>query len=192
VPVLAHERIVVASGLRNRRAFMQEAKLHMQRQIARDCPVAVFLIDLDHFKSINDHFGHSIGDQVLEIFAKTALEAVRSTDIVGRLGGEEFAVLLEDAGRDNAFMVADRLRAAFAANTETVEGQAVHATASVGVSVIVDPAHDLGKLLAQADRALYRAKARGRDRVEVTAFEFSPADGLAPVPETRASQRSAA
>ena len=180
------------TGLRNRRAFLQDAQVLMQRQIARDCPVAVFLVDLDHFKSINDHFGHSIGDRVLEIFARTAHANLGPADIVGRLGGEEFAVLLEDAGRDNAFVVADRLRSAFAADAAIVDGHAVNATTSIGVSVIVDPAQDLSRLLAQADRALYRAKARGRDRVEVTAFEFSVADDAPPPIPEAGPQRNAA
>src|SRR5438105_8688 len=81
-----------------------------EQQVARDRPIGVLLIDLDSFKSINDRFGHPVGDKVLQIFAKTARGGLRQTDLVGRLGGEEFIVILADAGADNAYLVADRLR----------------------------------------------------------------------------------
>ena len=101
----------------------------------------MLLIDLDHFKSINDRFGHATGDKVLQIFAKVAQSNLRQNDLIGRLGGEEFTVVLADASIDNAYLVADRLRNAFAvAAAAVVDDQALHATASVGVSVIVDPA----------------------------------------------------
>src|SRR2546421_9536726 len=159
------------TGLLNRRAFLQDAETLMQQQIARDRPIAVLLIDLDHFKSINDRFGHAVGDKVLQIFAKTTRAGVRQTDLVGRLGGEEFTVLLADASIDNAYLVADRLRRAFAAAAAVVDGETIYATASIGVSVIVDPRQDLAKLITLADQALYLAKARGRNRVEIAPIE---------------------
>ncbi len=159
------------TGLLNRRAFLQDAETLMQQQIARDRPIAVLLIDLDHFKSINDRFGHAVGDKVLQIFAKTTRAGLRQTDLVGRLGGEEFTVVLADAGIDNAYLVADRLRKAFAAAAAVVDGETIYATASIGVSVIVDPRQDLAKLITLADQALYLAKARGRNRVEIAPIE---------------------
>jgi diguanylate cyclase (GGDEF)-like protein len=135
-------------------------------------PVAVFMIDLDRFKSVNDRFGHSVGDDVLRIFAESAQVNLRPTDIVARLGGEEFAVLLADACRDNAFKVAERIRSTFAALAATVAGHAVNATASIGVAIIQDPQQDVHALLAQADQALYRAKARGRNRVVVIGLDL--------------------
>jgi diguanylate cyclase (GGDEF)-like protein len=159
------------TGLLNRRAFLQDAEVLLQQQIMRDRPIAVLLIDLDDFKSINDRFGHAAGDKVLQIFAKTARGSLRQTDLIGRLGGEEFTIVLADASIDNAYLVADRLRKAFAAAAGVVEGAAVHATASVGVAVIVDPSQDLTKLITLADQALYLAKARGRNRVEVAPIE---------------------
>src|ERR1041384_5467261 len=89
------------------------------------------------------------------------------------LGGEEFTVVLADASIDNAYLVADRLRNAFAVAAAVIDGQALHATASIGVSVIVDPSQDLAKLITLADQALYLAKARGRNRVEVAPLESS-------------------
>jgi len=94
------------TGLLNRRAFLADAEALLRRQIARDCPIGVLLIDLDHFKSINDRFGHAVGDKVLQVFAKTTRASLGQTDLIGRLGGEEFAMVLYDAGREKAQAVA--------------------------------------------------------------------------------------
>src|SRR6185295_17532550 len=181
------------TGLLNRRAFVQDAEALLLQQVARDRPIGVLLVDLDNFKSINDRFGHPVGDKVLQVFAKTARGGLRQTDLVGRLGGEEFIVILADAGHDNAFLVADRLRNAFAVNAAVVDGQALHATMSIGVSVIVDPRQSLAELMKLADQALYLAKARGRNRVEVAAFEPVLRDEapVSLVPAGRASERAA-
>jgi diguanylate cyclase (GGDEF)-like protein len=160
------------TGVSNRRAFMQDAVEVTRRQVEHCRPVAVFLIDLDHFKSINDRFGHAAGDRVLRLFAQVCSASVRTTDLVGRIGGEEFAVLIADADRDNAFLVAERIRKAFALAGETVDGQTMFATISVGVSIIQDPQQHLAALIEQADNALYRAKAEGRNRVAL----FLPPD----------------
>src|SRR5262249_31796753 len=142
----------------------------------------------DHFKSINDRFGHAVGDKVLQIFARTMRAGLRQTDLVGRLGGEEFTVVLADAGVDNAYLVADRLRRTFALNAAAIDGEAIHATASIGVSVIIDPRQDLAKLITLADQALYLAKARGRNRVEVAPIEVTEES----VAGARAARQSAA
>src|SRR5437763_2052576 len=178
------------TGLLNRRAFLQDAESLLQQQIARDRPIGVLLIDLDHFKSINDRFGHTVGDKVLQIFAETTRADLRQTDLVGRLGGEEFTVVLADAGMDNAYLVADRLRKAFAAAAAVVDGEMIYATASIGVSVIIDPRQDLAKLITLADQALYLAKARGRNRVEVAPIEV--ADQSFDLPAIVRPERSAA
>jgi diguanylate cyclase (GGDEF)-like protein len=181
------------TGLLNRRAFLEDAETLLQQQISRDRPIGVLLIDLDHFKSINDRFGHAAGDKVLQIFAKTTQANLRQNDLVGRIGGEEFTVVLADASIDNAYLVADRLRNAFEVAAAVVDGQALHATASIGVSVIIDPSQDLAKLITLADQALYLAKARGRNRVEVASLgidlDEEPAPRASTVP---GSQRSAA
>jgi len=178
------------TGLLNRRAFLQDAESLLQQQTARDRPIAVLLIDLDHFKSINDRFGHAVGDKVLQIFAKTTRGGLRQADLVGRLGGEEFTVVLADASLDNAYLVADRLRKAFAAGAAVVDGEAIYATASIGVAVIIDPRQDLAKLITLADQALYLAKARGRNRVEVAPIEV--ADELPELPAIVRAERNAA
>src|SRR5262249_50694597 len=153
-----------------------------RRQADNPQLAAVLLVDLDNFKSINDQFGHAVGDKVLQIFAETAVQSVRPTDFVGRLGGEEFAAVLHNVGRERALVIAERMRAAFAEGTAMVDGCAIAATASVGM-VFSDAAEfDAAELLNQADKALYEAKERGRNRVEVAGAEraASPAPQAAP------------
>jgi diguanylate cyclase (GGDEF)-like protein len=166
--------IDLLTGLANRRAFLQYAEDLMRLQVRRGRPVAMFLIDLDRFKSINDRFGHGVGDQVLQLFGEVARATLRGGDIVGRLGGEEFAVLLGDADRDNAYLVADRLRSAFATSSIETADAVVSATISIGISIIQDRNENLNQLLAAADQALYRAKAKGRNQcvlAEIDAVE---------------------
>jgi diguanylate cyclase (GGDEF)-like protein len=159
------------TGLVNRRGFFQETARVARRQADNPQLAAVLLIDLDNFKGINDRFGHAVGDKVLQIFAETAVQSVRPTDFVGRLGGEEFAVVLHNVGRERAMVIAERLRAAFAEATLMVDGCAVAATASVGVVFSDRAEFDAPELLTQADKALYEAKERGRNRVEVAGVE---------------------
>jgi diguanylate cyclase (GGDEF)-like protein len=128
------------------------------------------LIDLDHFKSINDRFGHAVGDRVLEIFAETAQQNLRASDLLGRLGGEEFAAVLYDTPQDKAQGAAERLRVAFEQVTQNVEGHVIGATLSIGLVHCQTPLLDVTGLLAQADQALYFAKERGRNRVEVASL----------------------
>jgi diguanylate cyclase (GGDEF)-like protein len=158
------------TGIANRRAFLQDAKALAKRNGGESRQATVMLIDLDHFKSINDRFGHAVGDRVLEIFAETALQTLRASDLVGRLGGEEFAAVLYDVPHERAMGVAERLRLAFAQRTQDVDGHPVCATLSIGMVHCETPVIDLAGLLAQADHALYFAKERGRNRVEVAAL----------------------
>src|SRR5262249_22705971 len=181
------------TGLLNRRAFLHDAEALLRRQIERDRPIGVLLIDLDHFKSINDRFGHAVGAKGLQIFAAVALANLRQNDLVGRLGGEEFTIVLADASIDNAYLVADRLRVAFASAAAAVDVQVLNATASIGASVIIDPTQDLARLITLADQALYLAKARGRNRVEMAPLGLDPDESLPapasmlPLPEQRAA-----
>jgi diguanylate cyclase (GGDEF)-like protein len=160
------------TGMANRRAFLHEAALLAKRHSGNPRPTAVLLIDLDHFKSINDRFGHALGDSVLEIFSAAARKSVRATDLIGRLGGEEFAALLYDTGRDKAVAVAERMRETFAEMAQDVDGRPVCATVSVGIVHSEEAVLDVSELLAQADHALYAAKERGRNRVEVASLEM--------------------
>jgi diguanylate cyclase (GGDEF)-like protein len=160
------------TGIANRRAFLQEAAVIGKRHAASPKPAAVLLIDLDHFKSINDRFGHAVGDRVLEVFAETAQNTLRSTDLVGRMGGEEFAAVLCEAPHERASAIAERLRLAFAQACQEVDGYPVGATLSVGMVHCQAPLIDVTGLLAQADQALYFAKERGRNRVEVASLDL--------------------
>jgi diguanylate cyclase (GGDEF)-like protein len=160
------------TGLANRRAFLQDGEAQLNRQATDPRPTAVMLLDLDHFKTINDQFGHAIGDRVLEIFADVASGCIRRMDLLGRLGGEEFATLLIDTTRERAQMVAEDIRARFAAAAREVDGRPVAGTVSIGIVIGQDAVLDLTALLAQADHALYRAKDNGRDRVEVASLEM--------------------
>ncbi len=160
------------TGLSNRRSFLQDGTELAKRHAANPCSTAVLLIDLDHFKSINDRFGHAIGDRVLQVFAESAKAILRSTDVIGRLGGEEFAAVLYDVSREKAVALAERVRATFAEVAGEVDGRPVGATVSIGVAVNGDTALDVGELLGQADQALYYAKERGRNRVEVATLDL--------------------
>jgi diguanylate cyclase (GGDEF)-like protein len=160
------------TGIANRRSFLQEAALIAKRHNSDPRPTAVLVIDLDHFKSINDRFGHALGDRVLEIFSETARQSTRTTDLIGRLGGEEFAAMLYDTGREKAVMVAERIRESFAQATLEVESRPVCATVSIGLVHCQEAVVDVPLLLAQADQALYYAKERGRNRVEVASLDL--------------------
>ena len=160
------------TGISNRRAFLEEGEEHFARQVNESRPTAVMLLDLDNFKSINDRYGHAIGDRVLEIFAEVASSCLRRIDLFGRLGGEEFAALLHDTTRDRALAVAEQIRSCFAAATREVEGRSVDGTVSIGIVIAYEAALDLSALLAQADHALYRAKDAGRNRIEIASIEL--------------------
>lgn len=160
------------TGIANRRAFLQDSEVQLKRQATEPRPMAVMLLDLDNFKTINDRFGHAMGDRVLQVFAEVGSSCMRRYDIFGRLGGEEFAALLVDASRDRALAVAEQIRSSFVEATGEVDGKAVVATVSIGVVISYDAVLDLSALLAQADHALYRAKDNGRNRIEIASIEL--------------------
>jgi diguanylate cyclase (GGDEF)-like protein len=160
------------TGIANRRAFLHDAGQMAKRHAASPKPTAVLLIDLDHFKSINDRFGHALGDRVLEMFTTSARQSIRATDLIGRLGGEEFAALLYDTSLEKAVAAAERMRDNFARVAQDVGGRPVCATVSIGLVHCVDAILDVPELLAQADQALYFAKENGRNRVEVASLDM--------------------
>jgi len=163
------------TSLANRRAFMQDAEMVLRRQTMRGRSAAVLIVDVDHFKSINDRFGHAVGDQVLRKFAEVSSDNLRSSDIVGRIGGEEFAILLADATVDNAFFVAERIRVAFQEAGAVIDEQQINGTISIGAALMQTPDEPLNALLKRADQALYRAKARGRNRVDIASIDAEAA-----------------
>jgi diguanylate cyclase (GGDEF)-like protein len=160
------------TGISNRRAFLQDGEAQLKRQTIDRRPIAVMLLDLDNFKSINDRFGHAVGDRVLEIFAEVSSGCLRRIDLFGRLGGEEFAALLRDTTRERALAIAEQIRVSFAGAAREIDGRPVAATVSIGIVISEDEVLDLSALLAQADHALYRAKETGRDRVEVASLDL--------------------
>ena len=158
------------TGIANRRGFLEQAVASMRR--ANDAEsVAVLLFDLDKFKPINDQFGHGIGDRVLQIFADTAKAQIGPAGLVGRWGGDEFVAVLYDTPSDRAVTLAERIQVAFEKATADIEGRPARATVSTGMVFSSTSATELPSLLVQADRALYRAKEKGRNRLEVTAAE---------------------
>jgi diguanylate cyclase (GGDEF)-like protein len=159
------------TGVWNRRGLLAENERFFPTGNGA-AEAAVLLIDLDNFKSINDRFGHAFGDRVLQMFAATACNAVRGSDVVGRLGGEEFAVVLYGLAEERALAVAERIRKVFAQQAEVIEGQNVGATVSIGLAVHDGYAIAFTELLWKADRALYRAKEAGRNRIEWAVPDF--------------------
>lgn len=152
------------TGLFNRRGFLEAAEKLIESQRKSGQPVTIMMFDLDHFKSINDRFGHEVGDEALQAFAATASTNMRQHDVVGRLGGEEFAAILP-GGIETAQLVAERVRAAFETRGVEISGHAMNATVSIGISESLADVAQITTMLARADRALYAAKAKGRNRV---------------------------
>jgi diguanylate cyclase (GGDEF)-like protein len=180
------------TGVANRRSFLQDAALIAKRHVGNSRPTAVLLIDLDHFKSINDRFGHAVGDSVLAIFAEAARKSMRGSDLIGRMGGEEFAAILVETSRDKASEVAERIRASFAHMAQEVDGHRVEATVSIGLVHCLERALDIAELLTQADHALYYAKERGRNRIEIAAVRGGQDGVPSPRPAVAIAAKGAA
>ncbi len=153
------------TGLPNRHAFLERAESARQAALRQRQPLALAMMDIDHFKQINDRFGHASGDEALTVFARTARAHLRSHEAIGRLGGEEFAMVLPNTGLHGAIQAAERLRIAVREATVITSGSPYTMTVSIGV-VVLDPNEELSAALARADNALYAAKSSGRDRVE--------------------------
>lgn len=149
------------TGILNRGAFFNGAKELFEASRRQAQPLSVALLDLDHFKQINDGYGHAAGDRVLKEFCLRVKSVLRSTDLLGRYGGEEFVLLLPGSTSEEALAIARRLKSAVAQ-----EGDALPYTVSIGLATLSSGTGTLDELLAQADRALYQAKEKGRDRIE--------------------------
>jgi diguanylate cyclase (GGDEF)-like protein len=152
------------TGLLNRRGFGEATSRMIEREAKAGRPVTVMIFDIDHFKSVNDRFGHAAGDDVLQVFANVVVASLRMTDLVGRVGGEEFAALLPCA-IEEALLAAERVREAFETSGVAIDDAPLETTVSIGVAG--GPANtELEVLMASADTALYQAKRSGRNRVE--------------------------
>jgi len=156
------------TGLFNRRHFNQQLEENVSRAARYDEPLALIFLDVDHFKSVNDRFGHHAGDRCLQALARTLRENVRDSDQIARIGGEEFAVLLIRADRELALSIAERLRDRI--DDLIIEEDPplpVHLTASLGIAFFREDGDDPRSLMRSADRALYTAKRLGRNRVVI-------------------------
>ncbi len=168
------------TGVLNRRGVAEAAALVLRQSQRSAMPVSALAFDLDHFKSINDRFGHGAGDAVLKQLVAVMRKNMRTDDVIGRLGGEEFVAILPSTLADAA-AVAERVRMALATETVSCDGRLIAATVSVGIACGA-PSAPIAALLARADEALYRAKANGRNRVEISeeAVAARPSSPLAP------------
>jgi diguanylate cyclase (GGDEF)-like protein len=161
------------TGLSNRRDFSARAEAEIARCRRHQRPLTLLMIDIDRFKAINDEHGHAIGDEAIVALAEVCRRRVRESDLIARVGGEEFAVLLPETDRAAAHALAETLRDAVSAHRIAVLEGDLMITVSIGVSVLTDGTLDT--LMKQADLALYEAKRSGRDRTCVFAPELQAA-----------------
>lgn len=154
------------TGLLNRRTLMESLEEEIKRGLRYEHPLSILMMDLDHFKQINDQWGHPIGDEVLRNFAEKCRALMRENDRLGRFGGEEFVMVLPETGMSDAVLVAERIRdETKKMDIKTDYGrEEIVATVSIGVTT-ASGEDDIDKLIARADDALYEAKNTGRDRV---------------------------
>ncbi len=159
----------VLTGVANRRHFTETAEREIDRARRYGNKLSVLMLDIDHFKRINDTYGHAVGDEVLKILPGVVKPLLRKLDFMGRLGGEEFAVMLVETDGEGAAVVAERLRKGMAAIEVRALGVHLHFTASIGCTEVRvnEQAEDLKRALERADEALYKAKESGRNRVVV-------------------------
>jgi diguanylate cyclase (GGDEF)-like protein len=153
------------TGALNRRAFMARGERLVARHRHERAPLSLLFLDLDHFKALNDRFGHAGGDDVLTCFVGLVNSCIRPTDFLFRIGGEEFCCLLPHTGNEQAHMIAERIRHQVEAASVIVAGMPVKATVSIGVASSEVVGHDLDALIRHADGAVYAAKRAGRNRV---------------------------
>ncbi len=152
------------TGIANRRAFFDSAEAAVKASLRRGRPLSALLLDLDGFKGINDTFGHPAGDAILQTFCAVTAANLRSTAIFGRLGGEEFGIVLPDTDAVAARAVAERVVHAVAEARTEIDGRAVSTTVSIGVAGLKPDDVSFSDLLSRADKALYRAKELGRNQ----------------------------
>jgi diguanylate cyclase (GGDEF)-like protein len=155
------------TGLYNRGHWEELLKLEYARHSRYGAVSSLVMCDIDHFKRVNDTFGHPAGDKVIQRVAHVMRSHIRDADIAGRYGGEEFAVLLPDTNKNGAQVFCERLRQAVEAETVQHEGQTIQCTISLGVADLSKPTSDYKSLIEWADQALYQSKKNGRNQVSV-------------------------
>lgn len=151
------------TGLLNRKAWEFELEQELQRCTRYENASSMLMFDIDHFKKINDNYGHPAGDEVIRQTAKLTQQCVRSVDITGRYGGEEFAIILPDTNADAALMLAERIRKCIADSTAFYEGTSINYTVSIGISEFSDQFKNTTQWIDNTDKGLYQAKENGRN-----------------------------
>lgn len=157
------------TGLSNRQSFLHRAEKEFGRARRYARPLSAVMIDVDHFKNINDRYGHSVGDEVLRQVSSICQCSLRGSDLLGRIGGEEFVLLLPDTPASNAIFVAERMREQLEKTPINVDGLIISTTASFGVASITDGDINFNSVLERADVAMYHAKNDGRNKVKSAA-----------------------
>jgi diguanylate cyclase (GGDEF)-like protein len=158
------------TGLYNRRHFLEQADAEWSRFQRYQRPLSMLMVDIDHFKQVNDRYGHAVGDEAIIAVAKACASGKRQSDIVGRLGGEEFAVLLPETDLAQAAIVAERLRNTIAAQVMMAHKVHFKVTVSIGIAAASLSMSGFDVLMRAADQALYQAKDQGRNCV----VQFAP------------------
>ncbi len=168
--IASHDQL---TGLLNRHAFRERCNTLLTQLVIDSKPASLLIIDIDHFKKVNDTYGHAAGDQALINFSRTASACLRSSDVFGRISGEEFAVLLPDCLRSNVPAIAERIRKTIAETPIDLSNNfQLSITVSIGAAVTHEAPPDIDSLLLVADSALYRAKNNGRNRIVESEFQF--------------------
>lgn len=155
------------TGLLNRRYFFERAEEEIFRSRRHQRPLSLLMFDIDRFKQVNDHYGHGVGDTVLQELSERCTEVSRSEDLLARMGGEEFALLMPDTDKIAASQIAERLRQTVGDTPILAAGQQVHCTVSLGVTTVLATDTRIENALGRADAALYCAKRGGRNQVAV-------------------------
>ena len=162
------------TGLSNRRIILEAGQRELEQYQRYHRPLSLFILDIDHFKQVNDTYGHAAGDQVLIKLAEVSKRVLRATDVCGRLGGEEFIALLPETPADQAYSVAERLRQTLADTPVATPAGEIRVTVSIGIAAAIADDKSIDDLIRAADEAMYEAKAAGRNKVVVRIRESSP------------------
>jgi diguanylate cyclase (GGDEF)-like protein len=156
------------TGIANIRLFSEAGEREVQHAHRYKRHLALLMIDLDHFKKVNDKYGHPIGDKILVAFTRICKKSLRKVDIFGRLGGEEFAILLPETDINGGRKLAERLRTTIEKSRIKVDDETFHITVSIGVTELLPDDNQLGVALKRADDTMYEAKRKGRNQVVIS------------------------
>lgn len=179
------------TGLQNRAAFEQSIRSLLPRAQSEECPLSLIVVDIDHFKQVNDVWGHQAGDQVLSNFGELASQMVRDCDVIGRIGGEEFCIAVWNCDNEPAERLAQRIKQGLAQLEHSALNSDIRLTASFGLATARE-GESYERLFARADEALYRAKDNGRDRVENAEGQFPDDKAASVAPDQSGFGREAA